>query len=260
MSISYVCNLINDRKFFTNLQTKIEFLGKIQSALKDGRKQPAVSFFYLYIGSVFYLFTDKAYLRAIKNSDFVYLDGFLIGWVIKLLYSKNHEVFPPDYYFDDLMSFCSETKRHVFLLGSTPDSRGLKRALHNLSQRYPTLLLDGYHGYFKQTNLIIKKISKHKTDMLIVGLGLSKQETWVNENKILLKGVKVILPVGNFINILAGKDKIPPLWITRYRLRWLLRLIQNSLRLWPRYAFGLFFISIFITYSFLSKLLKNSAK
>lgn len=242
------------QKLFVNIKTREQFLKLVEGKLGSKKSQKPQVYFYVYVGSIYFAFTDNAYFDALKNADCVYLDGFFLGWIIKLLYSMKITRFGAEDYFDDLFSFCQKHKKKVFLLGSDNTSKGARGAVKNIHEKFPNLAVRGHHGYFDNNRSIVREINNFRTDFLVVGLGLGYQEKWVNQNQKSLKNVRVILGVGNFIDIFGRKTELPPEILKKYNLRWLWRLAKEPARLWKRYFLGVVFLSILVIYTILAKL------
>ena len=78
------------------------------------------------------------------------------------------------------------------------------------------------------------KINLSAPDVIWVCLGCPKQELWAARNRHYLNA-KVILTVGQAVDILAGAKRRAPFWTHTLGLEWLYRLIQEPKRLWKRY-------------------------
>jgi N-acetylglucosaminyldiphosphoundecaprenol N-acetyl-beta-D-mannosaminyltransferase len=92
--------------------------------------------------------------------------------------------------------------------------------------------------------LIEAEISAH-ADMILssgativwVGLGLPKQELWMDRVAAKLPGFTLV-GVGAAFDLLAGTVRQAPGWMQRSGLEWLFRLIQEPRRLWRRYIWN----------------------
>lgn len=231
---------LNENKLLINIATKNYFLIRLKRILTgSGRKSPAVVC-YLYLGSLYFLFHNNSYFRTLRFAEIIYLDGFILGWVIKILFNQKKERFGAEDYLDQLLLFCQKHQLKVFLFGST--EAGNKKAIKNLGKRFEKLQIYGINGYKKNNTTIIEEINNKKTDFLIIGLGLGRQEEWIEENKANLKNVRVILAVGNIIDILGEQKKLAPEILKRYYLRWVYRLAKEPRRLLKRYVLGLAYI------------------
>ncbi|MDD4188487.1 MAG: WecB/TagA/CpsF family glycosyltransferase [Eubacteriales bacterium] len=117
-----------------------------------------------------------------------------------------------------------------FLLGAKPGVAEL--AEQKLIQAHPGINIAGtHHGYFdeKEEDLIIAEINDSGANVLLVALGASKQEKWINENKSKLKA-KVCIGVGGSLDVFAGKARLAPEFIRKAGFEWLYRLIKEPRR------------------------------
>ena len=86
------------------------------------------------------------------------------------------------------------------------------------------------NGFFNKDDepQIISDINSANADILLVGLGVPKQEVWISENLKNLN-VPVCIGVGGTFDVLAGNVKRAPLWMQQAKLEWLFRaLLQPS--------------------------------
>jgi N-acetylglucosaminyldiphosphoundecaprenol N-acetyl-beta-D-mannosaminyltransferase len=127
-----------------------------------------------------------------------------------------------------------------FLLGTKP--KNLEAAIECSRKKYPNLRFAGHDGYFdkedpKQNEAIIQQINQGKTNILIVGMGMPRQEKWIQQHRDRLK-VNAILPTGAVIDRLAGTVSDCPEFISNRGLEWLYRLCSEPKRLAARYLLG----------------------
>ncbi len=80
----------------------------------------------------------------------------------------------------------------------------------------------------------LDEIRSSGADLVWVGLGMPKQELWMQQARAELPGVALI-GVGAAFDFIAGTKKEAPAWIQRAGLEWLFRLSQEPKRLWRRY-------------------------
>ncbi|CCQ95753.1 Glycosyl transferase WecB/TagA/CpsF family [[Clostridium] ultunense Esp] len=132
----------------------------------------------------------------------------------------------------ELFRFGAEREWRVYLLGSTPE--GIEKARKTIEGKYPRLLVRAHHGYFKkeEETKILEEIASFQPHLLFAGLGVPKQEYWLEEH---LRHLPVALGmgVGGSFDVLAGKVKRAPLLWQRMGVEWLYRLIQEPWR-WKR--------------------------
>jgi N-acetylglucosaminyldiphosphoundecaprenol N-acetyl-beta-D-mannosaminyltransferase len=71
-------------------------------------------------------------------------------------------------------------------------------------------------------------------DVVFVSLGAPRQEIWMERHAAELNGA-VLVGVGAALDIVAGRFREAPRWLTRVGLEWLFRLAQEPRRLARRY-------------------------
>jgi N-acetylglucosaminyldiphosphoundecaprenol N-acetyl-beta-D-mannosaminyltransferase len=130
----------------------------------------------------------------------------------------------------------------LFLLGSDPGVA--EQAATNLSTRFTELQLPGvYHGYFDPSptsaanQVVLASIRAQKPDVLIVAMGMPRQEKWIADN---LEDIDatVIMTGGAVLDYTSGVLQRAPRWMTRNGLEWLGRMFIEPRRLWQRYIIG----------------------
>lgn len=85
----------------------------------------------------------------------------------------------------------------------------------------------------EEDKLVVSQINASNVDVLFVGIGCPKQENWMADHKDKLNCV--MLGVGAAFDFIAGNKKHAPIWIQKFCLEWLFRLITEPRRLWRRY-------------------------
>lgn len=186
-----------------------------------------------------YLYHRDPKMRSLyAKAEAVHIDGMpLVYWGRILGYPlrREHRVT----YVDWIRPLVSESVRHgwrIFYLGSRPGvaEEGAKK----LSQEFPGLIIETHHGYFdtsgEDNERVVSYINAFRPHLLLVGMGMPKQEHWILDNLERLSA-NVILPAGACIDYVAGVIPTPPRWMGRLGLEWLYRLISEPRRLGKRY-------------------------
>ena len=78
-----------------------------------------------------------------------------------------------------------------------------------------------------------ERIQQAQPDLVWVGLGAPKQESWMAMASRYLS--VPLLGVGAAFDFLAGTKKRAPRWMQRLGVEWLFRLVTEPRRLWKRY-------------------------
>jgi N-acetylglucosaminyldiphosphoundecaprenol N-acetyl-beta-D-mannosaminyltransferase len=127
-------------------------------------------------------------------------------------------------------------KWRVFYLGSKPGIAA--KAAEQLCERFTGLQIATSHGYFDiegdENERVLQAIRTFAPDILLVGMGMPRQEKWIMNNWKSLGSV-VTLPCGAAFDYIAGEVPTPPRWAGRLCLEWLFRLTSEPGRLWKRY-------------------------
>lgn len=126
--------------------------------------------------------------------------------------------------------------RHYFYGSSEETLHALKE---KLKVRYPYLQIAGmYSPPFRpltkeEDEKVIRQINESKPDFIWVALGAPKQEKWMYNHMNKVNGV--MLGVGAAFDFEAGTVKRAPLWMQELCLEWFYRILQDPMRLIPRY-------------------------
>lgn len=87
------------------------------------------------------------------------------------------------------------------------------------------------NGFFNSNDepQIISDINSKNVDILLVGLGVPKQEKWIFNNLKNLN-VPVCIGVGGTFDVLSGNVKRAPNWMQQAKLEWLFRALKQPSR------------------------------
>jgi N-acetylglucosaminyldiphosphoundecaprenol N-acetyl-beta-D-mannosaminyltransferase len=192
---------------------------------------------------------DQFFGEALKNSDYLVLDGVYFALASILLKGKNiRKNQGPDvfYYF---MQRINDQGGKVFFLGSSEET--LNKIKTKASIEYSSIWVDTYSPPYKKdfsetdSQKMIKAVNTFNPDILFIGMTCPKQEKWAYQHKSQLN-TKLICCVGAVFDWYAGNQKeIHPLW-WKFRLAWLKRTIDRPeiLKRYPN--IGIFFRDLFL--------------
>ena len=128
--------------------------------------------------------------------------------------------------------------KHYFY-GSTENT--LNRLEEKLKYKYPKLQIVGMYSPPFKKNIefesfdILNKINQSNADFIWIGLGAPKQEIWMQKHQYKLNGI--MIGVGAGFDYFSENINRAPLWMQKYCLEWMYRLIQDPRRLFKRYFF-----------------------
>jgi len=206
---------------------------------------------------------DSEYYNILKNADLVTPDGAGILWACMTL---NYPLMERVTGIDIINNICQlavKKKYSMYLLGSLPGV--VEEASQSLIQKYPGLQIVGsHHGYFgsnldndcannknKEAIEIIREIKEKKPDILLVGMGVPRQEKWIFRNLNRLN-VPVCMGVGGSFDVISGRIPRAPLWMQRHGMEWIYRSIKQPIR-----AFRVLALFYFIWVVIVGKLISN---
>ncbi len=174
---------------------------------------------------------DDAEFRNILNSASICTaDGIGVVYASRLTKTKIKErVCGFDMTLEMIKSY-KETNASFYILGA---GKGVAlNAVSNLKEEYKGINILGSHdGYFDsdEERIIIEEIQNLKPDILIIGLGMKKQEMFAHKYKDVLP-CKIMFCVGGTIDVLSGEVKRAPQIFIKLNLEWLYRLLKNPTR------------------------------
>jgi N-acetylglucosaminyldiphosphoundecaprenol N-acetyl-beta-D-mannosaminyltransferase len=173
------------------------------------------------------------------DNTFVHIDGMPIVTLCRLMgidATREQRVTLVDFIWP-LLQTAQDLGWRLFYLGARPDV--LAAGLAKIRATYPTLEIAGHDGYFElrdraKNAAILEAIRAHRPHLVLVGMGMGRQEPWILEHRRELAPASFIT-VGACLEYVAGAVKTPPRWMGRAGLEWLFRLAENPMRFWHRY-------------------------
>lgn len=137
---------------------------------------------------------------------------------------------------EDFWRLAAEKGWRVFHLGCKPGVGA--SAVEVLSARWPGATFAERDGYFDLTGpeneAVLAQITAFAPDVLFVGMGMPRQERWIEANWDRLPAA-VVFPIGAAFDYEAGVVPTPPRWAGRLGLEWLARFLAEPGRLFHRY-------------------------
>jgi N-acetylglucosaminyldiphosphoundecaprenol N-acetyl-beta-D-mannosaminyltransferase len=119
----------------------------------------------------------------------------------------------------------------IFLFGGAPGVA--EKAREMLIKKYPGLNIVGTENGFRgDDSRVVKKIKLTAPDLLFTGLGMGKQERWLNRH-LKESGVPVGMTIGGSLDVISGRKQRAPRWAQALYIEWLYRLITEPNR-WKR--------------------------
>jgi N-acetylglucosaminyldiphosphoundecaprenol N-acetyl-beta-D-mannosaminyltransferase len=177
---------------------------------------------------------------AYQGAALVLVDGNPVKWAARLLDSPLPEVVPGSDLVPALFSAAKTSGgMRVFLLGAADGVAA--RAATCIHEQWPWVEVCGtyspplgFESEGAECDRILQMISAARPDILVLGLGAPKQELWAHQYYERINA-PAVLCVGATIDFLAGQKKRAPLWMRKFCLEWLFRMLSEPRRLSGRY-------------------------
>jgi N-acetylglucosaminyldiphosphoundecaprenol N-acetyl-beta-D-mannosaminyltransferase len=144
-----------------------------------------------------------------------------------------------------LMAEAAARGWRIFYLGSRPGVA--ERGAQVLRSLHPGLQIETADGYFDaepeslDNRQMVKRINAFQPNIVMVGMGMPRQEYWIRQNFERL-ATNVVLPCGACIDYVAGAIPTPPRWMGQLGVEWLFRLGSEPRRLCRRYLLEPWFL------------------
>ena len=168
--------------------------------------------------------TDRELAHILQHADLVVPDGAGVLWAAEQQGKKFKERVTGVDLACSLLQEAAARQTPVYLFGGAPGIA--EQAAANVQQQVGSLHIAGTHsGFFSadEEKDIIEDIRSQGTRILLVALGVPKQEKWISEHLYEL-GPCVCMGVGGTF------DGRAPKWMQDNRLEWLYRLLKEPTR------------------------------
>lgn len=173
---------------------------------------------------------DEELRRILNASALVVPDGAGTVWAARHLGHAMPERVAGYDLAQELLRCAPAEGRRVYFFGSAPGVA--EKAKAKAEQLYPGIEIVGVrNGFFSPADnaAIIAEIRAARPDLLLVALGVPKQEKWIAAHLAELD-VPVAIGVGGTLDVMAGVMKRAPLWMQRAKLEWLFRGLMQPKR------------------------------
>ncbi len=185
---------------------------------------------------------SRRWLRNfISRADIAFCDGAGVQVAARLLSGKLlHRTTPPEWI--EAAARRIAPAGTAFWLGGKANVVGHAAAI--FAQRTGTRCVGSHHGFFDVSTgsadnaAVVAEINRASPDLLIVNMGMPRQEQWLRDHWHLLDA-RAGIAAGALVDHIAGRVRRPPRWVANMGLEWAVRLAIEPRRLWRRYLLGL---------------------
>ncbi len=180
---------------------------------------------------------SKPFHETINNADLVTPDGMPLVWLLRLKGHRDQErVYGPTLMLHVLEN-AAQAGISVGFYGST--QQVLDQLKAHIQTNFANIKISySFSPPFRditpaEDEQISNAISLSKTQILFVGLGCPKQETWMATHRGRIPAV--MIGVGAAFDFHARIKPQAPQWLQSIGLEWLFRFLTEPRRLWRRY-------------------------
>ncbi len=175
---------------------------------------------------------DAELASTIKKADLVIADGVGLVWGLRHKGHKQAKKLPGIEFSEAMLRMASENGYSVALIGSKEDV--LSHAVDKLRERFPAInIVFSHHGFFdtpEQAEVVAKNCADGRPAIVLVALGVPRQEKWIARYKDLFEA-SVLVGVGGSLDVWSGKSNRAPAWMRALSLEWLYRITCEPWRI-----------------------------
>ncbi|NLC53513.1 MAG: WecB/TagA/CpsF family glycosyltransferase [Firmicutes bacterium] len=173
---------------------------------------------------------DPVLQKALRGADLVVPDGIGIVWALRRQGWRQQKRVTGVDLVETLLTREQPPRLRLFLLGGEPGVG--EKAAAKIEQRWPGLSVAGVvHGFFapEENAKIVTLINQARVDLLLVGMGVPRQEIWLDQHWSDL-AVSVGIGVGGLLDLWAGRSKRAPALFRNTGLEWAYRAWREPAR------------------------------
>jgi len=209
-----------------------------------------------------HLFQKDAALRDFySRCHLTHIDGMSLIMLSRLFgfpVQRQHRTTYLDW-IENFLATAEAKSWKVYVLGGTAESAGALPEL--LRKKYPALNIRSHHGFItpNDNDAVLQDIGDFAPDVLMVGMGMPRQERWILEALPFLQ-TSIIFNCGAAFEYLVGVKYRPPRWAGQFGVEWLFRMFSEPRRLAGRYLVEPFHLIPLLLKSAIGSTLHSSTK
>ena len=181
---------------------------------------------------------DASYRAALQAADYLLPDGSGLTIAARLAGVDLGENLNGTDLFPEVCREAAARGVSVFLLGGAPGVASV--AASAMRRLYPDLRIAGTrHGFWQEyeESALIAELNASGAGILLVGMGVPRQEKWIAARRHRLSA-SVVMGVGGLFDYYSGAIPRAPRLLRATGMEWVWRLAQEPKRLFARYILG----------------------
>ena len=129
----------------------------------------------------------------------------------------------------ELLRLCNANKKSLYLFGA--EQSVIDKMKGMIKTEYPDINLVGSkNGYIEDDKQVVNEIIQFKPDVVMVALGIPRQELFIYNNLRKFES-GIFIGVGGTFDVLSGNKKRAPKIFIKLRIEWLYRIICEPKRI-----------------------------
>ncbi len=170
---------------------------------------------------------DEKLGEILRSADLVIPDGVGIKIALKMRGIKQEQVAGIEFA-RQLLNICAENNYSVGFIGAQEEV--VNRAVENIKSETPNLnVVYKHNGYFEDEDEIIDSIIEANPKVLLVAMGVPRQEFFMEKIKSKKNDI-ILIGVGGSFDVWSGFTKRAPVIWQKLGLEWLYRTIKQPER------------------------------
>ena len=222
--------------------TMAEALEKIDVLVKS-KQNHHVAFINAHCLNVAY--KNSEYKKVLNGCSAVFADGIGAKIGAKMLGYKVEE----NVNGTDMFPLLAQKTYRIYLFGGAAGvaEKALEKANALKGNAEFVGCADGFFRE-KSEDAVFAEIKALQPDIVLVAMGVPKQEMWINEHLSKFPGC-VAIGVGGLLDFVSGRIPRAPLWMRKCNIEWCFRLYNEPVRLFRRYIIGnpLFIMRVYLS-------------
>lgn len=175
---------------------------------------------------------EERFKNVMARAELVIPDGAGIVWASDFLGTPLPSRVPGVALVSEICQCCEKNGFKIFFLGGKPGMA--EKAIGKLKEKFPELCVAGVrHGYFQaessEEDMIMEEIITSNADVLLVALGVPRQEWFISRFRASAARC-VAIGVGGSFDVISETLPRAPIWMQRFAIEWLFRLWLEPFR------------------------------